>query len=195
MTKLALTHRDLGLSADRQGQNLKVWHCGTRVLPCQDAEAKMRSDPQGHTDRDRTRAQASCLQVTCVFWDQIMSTCWSLGRAPPPNAGVSFEGLTACARPARTALTFIPSLVTVYFPFLSPASHVAWELCWGAGVERSGAASLGRCNFQFTAAPSPSCFLSLSIGSASCGSFSPSGWQPQQAPAWGGLAAVKKSER
>lgn len=44
MTKLALTHRDLGLSADCQEQNLKVWHCRTWVLPCQDAEAKMRSD-------------------------------------------------------------------------------------------------------------------------------------------------------
>lgn len=79
------------------------------------------------------------------------------------------------------------SLVTVYFPFLSAASHVAWELCWGGSVERScGAASLGRCCLQFTAAPSPFCFLNLSRGCASCRNFSPSGWQPLQVPAWWG---------
>lgn len=88
------------------------------------------------------------------------------------------------------------SLVTVYFPFLSAVSHVAWELCWGGSVERScGAASLGRCRLQFTAAPSPFCFLNLSRGCASCRNFSPSGWQPLQVPAWGGLAAMEKAER
>lgn len=82
------------------------------------------------------------------------------------------------------------------FPLLSAASHVAWELCWGGSVERScGAASLGRCSLQFTAAPSPFCFLNLSRGCASCRNFSPSGWQPLQVPAWGGLAAMEKAER
>lgn len=82
------------------------------------------------------------------------------------------------------------------FPLLSAASHVAWELCWGGSVERScGAASLGRCSLQFTAAPSPFCFLNLSRGCASCRNFSPSGWQPLQVPAWGGLAAIEKAER
>lgn len=48
---------------------------------------------------------------------------------------------------------------------------------------------------QFTAAPSPFCFLNLSRGCASCRNFSPSGWQPQQVPAWGSLAAMEKAER
>lgn len=32
-------------------------------------------------DGDRARAQSSLFQVTCAFWDQIVGTCWSLGRA------------------------------------------------------------------------------------------------------------------
>lgn len=136
-----------------------------------------------------------------------MSTCWSLGRAAwlpstpeLPNAGLAFGGFMACAGrwgggPLRCSFNCSRSGNRL-FPLLSAASHVAWELCWGGSVERScGAASLGRCSLQFTAAPSPFCFLNLSRGCASCRNFSPSGWQPLQVPAWGGLAAIEKAER
>lgn len=54
---------------------------------------------------------------------------------------------------------------------------------------------MGRPALAGAAVPSPFCFPSLSIGSASCRNFSPSGWQPQQVPAWGGLAAMKAERR
>lgn len=136
-----------------------------------------------------------------------MSTCWSLGRAAwlpstpeLPDAGLAFGGFTACAGGwgwglSSAALT-AAALVTLYFPFLSAASHVAWALCWGGRVKRScGAVSLGRGLCQLTASPSPFCFLNLSRGCASCRNFCPSGWQPLQVPAWGGLAAMEKAER
>lgn len=87
------------------------------------------------------------------------------------------------------------SLVTIYFPCLSPASHVAWELCWGSRAEELWGSQPWQVPLQFTTAPSPFCFFNLSIGCASCRNFSPSGWQPQQVPAWGGLAAMEKAER
>lgn len=50
-------------------------------------------------DSNGARAQTSRFQVTCAFWDQIMGTCWSLGRAvlalcysrPPHRRGSQSE--------------------------------------------------------------------------------------------------------
>lgn len=56
-----------------------------------------------------------------------MSTCWSVGKAAlaPFYSDLPNAGLTVCASPTSTTLTLTAFLVTVYFPFLSPASHMA----------------------------------------------------------------------
>lgn len=41
----------------------------------------------------------------------------------------------------------------------------------------------------------PFYFPNLSIGSANCRNFSPSGWQLPQVAAWGGLTAVGRAEK
>lgn len=63
--------------------------------------------------------------------------------------------------------------------------------CAGEPEQRGG---VGR-PWQVLLLPPPFVSPSLSIGSASCRNFSPSGWQPQQVPAWGGLAAMKAERR
>lgn len=55
--------------------------------------------------------------------------------------------------------------------------------------------SFDRCCFQFLCNSSPFCFPNLSIGSAKCRNFSPSGWQPPQVAAWGALTAMRRAER
>lgn len=107
-----------------------------------------------------------------------MSTCWSLGRAAWLHL-LQSSRTQACDWRAHS----LPC--NRLFPCLSPASRVAWEL--GGGVQSRGAVGHQpwQVPLQFTAVPSPFCFFNLSIGCASCRNFSPSGWQPQQVPAWG----------
>lgn len=68
---------------------------------------------------------------------------------------------------------------------------------WGTrGSERrKGVVSFDRCCFQFLCNLPPSYFPILSTGSANCRNFSPSGWQPLQVAAWGGLVAGRRVER
>lgn len=135
-----------------------------------------------------------------------MSTCCSLGKAALlhptaalPNAGSHLEGLQSVPAPRVQPGHSKTSLVTVYPPFyLQP---VMWQ---GAVLGKQGqeeeeeeeeGGSPGRCRLQLTAAPSSFPSPDFSKGSSSTRNFSPSGWQPQQVPAWGGPAAMKEAER
>lgn len=130
-----------------------------------------------------------------------MGTCWSLGRE------------RSWLRATPDLLKTEPSIWRVHHlcqpcqysfdPYsLSLPLSVSCRSCvMGAALlgsrsrgRRSGQAAC-RCSLHLHCSSSPFCFPNLSIGSASCRNFSPSGWQPLQVPAWGGLAALKKAER
>lgn len=76
------------------------------VLHFQDAKAKKRSDCLSRSQIViEQEPRLPVFQVTCVSWDQIMSTCWSQGEAALaaapdlPTAGVSFGGRSSLCQP------------------------------------------------------------------------------------------------
>lgn len=153
-------------------------------------------------DGDRARAQSSLFQVTCAFWDQIVGTCWSLGRAvlalccyrphhrwgPSRKAQGLCQACQCCSDPYSLSCNSLLPLC-YHQPTTWP-----WELpFWGirGSERRKGVGSFDRCCFQFLGNSSPFYFPNFSIGSANCRNFSPSGWQPRQVAAWGGLATMR----
>lgn len=144
---------------------------------------------------DRTGAQSSSFQVTCVFWNQVGGTCWSLGRAvlalcysrpypigggPSRRAQSQCQACQCCSDPYSLSYN---SLLPLY---CHHRTTWPWEPSfWGTrGSERrKGVGSFDRCCFQFLCNSSPFYFPNLSIGSASCRNFSPSGWRLPQVAA------------
>lgn len=130
-----------------------------------------------------------------------MSTCWSLGRA---------AWLQSTPEPQNACLWRVHSLRWPHLcgfnsslsgNHLFPLSVSSQSCGMGAVLGRQSREELwGSQPWQVPVCsslqlPPPFCFLSLSRGCASCRNFSPSGWQPQQIPAWGGLAAMERAER